>query len=233
MTKINFQNIWIKNLKVIFFDVGDTLYSSEEMEEEYPRQIERLLAKDRGISIQEAKRIIDEQGKKLKGKIPHVTKVAIMESLGYSRTQVHEAFNKVDPSRFLHKDEKLQQTLKGLKLRYKLGIITNFQKKHTEQILSVLGVPIEDFEYFVGEEDVKEIKPSLEPFITALNRTGVNASQTAYVADSITKDLQPAKQVGMHTIWVGGVPEKIPDEHKPFVDCAAENIYQVGKILSK
>lgn len=233
MIETDLEKISTWNLKVIFFDVGDTLYKSEEMKREYPRQLETLLAKDRAISIQEARSIMNKQRKLIEDRTLHVTKVAIMESLGYSRNRVHIAYNQVDPKPFLHEDKELQQVIKSLKSRYKLGIITNLQKEHIKWILIALGISIEDFEYLIGEEDVKEIKPSPEPFLKALYKSNVPANQTVHVSDSITKDLQPAKQVDMHTILVSSTTEKVSHEYESIVDCIVDNIYDIAKLLTK
>lgn len=213
------------SVRVVFFDVGDTLYSSKDMEEQYPLQLKQLLSEDLGIDLEQARKVIEQKTIGLKSTLPHVTKVSVMESLGYTRKQVHHAFNKVESARYLKKDNQLWELLHLLSSKYELGIITNFQRVHTEQILEALGLGMDLFKYFIGEEDVREIKPSLEPFQLALEKAHVEADRAVYVADSVSKDLQPAKAVGMKTILVGAA------ERPEGVNMVIPSIYNLSEVL--
>lgn len=99
----------LQNIQAIFFDVGDTLYTNEEMEKEYPRQLYKLIAKTKNIEKDTAKQLLKETTEKLKATEKHVTKVRAMKELGFTRAQVHEAFCKVNPSQFLQKDPELDK----------------------------------------------------------------------------------------------------------------------------
>lgn len=213
-------------IRVVFFDVGDTLYSSKDMGEQYVLQLEQLLSEDQGIDLEQARRIIEQKTIELKSSIPHVTKVSVMESLGYIRKQVHQAFNKVEPARYLKEDNQLRKLLQLLSSKYELGIITNFQRVHTKRILEALGIGVGFFKYFIGEEDVSEIKPNPEPFQLALKKAHVEADRAVYVADSVSKDLQPAKFVGMKTILVGTA------EGRPRgVNVVIPSVYDLSEVL--
>jgi HAD superfamily hydrolase (TIGR01549 family) len=192
----------MSEVKVIFFDVGNTLYKNEEMEEGYPRQLHNLLAMDRKISLPEAKELLKNTEKQLKEKLTHVTKVSTMEALGYTRRQVHDAFCKVNPNDYLSKNPELSAFLVKLSERFRLGLITNFRKSHVKNILDVLGINMSVFEIIVSEDNIREIKPHKEPFLKAVQLAGVAPEECVYVADCLTKDIIPAKSIGMKTIIV-------------------------------
>jgi len=47
-----------KNIKAIFFDVGDTLYTNEAMEKAYPKELYKLIAKVKSIEKDAAKLLL-------------------------------------------------------------------------------------------------------------------------------------------------------------------------------
>ena len=97
-----------ESTKTIFFDVGDTLYSSEEMEAEYPQKLYELIADKHGdVDVAQAKSMLKEAALGVDGKTKHVTKVGAMSELGFTRAQVHEAFCKVNPRAHLQPDPEL------------------------------------------------------------------------------------------------------------------------------
>jgi|SRR5665213_1236785 len=215
-------------VKAIFFDIADTLYSNEAMEAAYPAKLVELLAKTRNISHDEAKALLKETSEKLKGTVKHLTKVRTMAELGYDRAQVHEAFCKVDPAEFLSADKELNPVMEKLSKRYKLGIISNFKRSHVLEVLDALGLSAEWFPLLITEDIVKEIKPDHEPFLKAIELSGYTPGECLYVGDSPTKDMQPAKEVGMVTILVGN---NIPDEQAAYIDASVTNVKKIVDLL--
>lgn len=202
--------------QTIYFDIGDTLYFSEEMEKQYPQKLYELISVRQSISVSAAKEKLKTASDNLEGKIPHVTKVAAMGSLGFSRAEVHQAFCSVNPSQFLQPNEELNAFLELLSQFYSLGIISNFKKSHALDIFKAIGLKASIFTHFVTEDIVTNIKPDPEPFNIAVKLSGAIPSDCFYVADSISKDLRPAKDVGMQTIWVS--PKTLKDDQKQWVD---------------
>lgn len=213
-----------ESISTIFFDVGNTLYISSEMEKEYPKQLVELIATTRNVELADAKAMLDEVSKK------YVTKVRAMKDLGFSRAQVHEAFCKVDPRKFLSSDKELLEEMVALAIHYRLGVISNFKQSHLEEILDVLGLPKSLFEWFITEDIVKEIKPDPEPFIKAVEMSKAVANQCLYVGDSPSKDMRPAKQVGMATVLVRENPA---EKDLTYADCAIPNIKKLSEILPR
>jgi putative hydrolase of the HAD superfamily len=214
-------------MKAVLFDLSDTLYRNEELEEQYPEQLHLLLARDKGLTIEEAKAFMKKTKKGLEEKTGrHITKVAVMQELGYTRAQVHEEFCRVDPEKFLRPDSQLAELMERLSRHYRLGMITNLRKIQVLKTLNALGVNPALFEVLIGEDDVKEIKPNIEPFKKALKLLAESPGNCAYVADSVDKDLKPAKIVGMKTILVGG-----KEGNPGCVDAVIESILDLEKAL--
>jgi HAD superfamily hydrolase (TIGR01549 family) len=218
-----------KNIKAIFFDVGDTLYSNEEMEKEYPRQLYKLIAQTKGIDKEQAKVLLKETSEKLKQTEKHVTKVRAMAELGYTRAQTHEAFCKVEPSQFLTKDPKLDAVISELSKKYRLGIISNFKKSHMLQIFKVLGISENQLPLMVTEDIVTEIKPAHEPFLKAIELSGFKPKECLFIGDSPGKDMRPAKEVDMATILIKHNPEK---EDLINTDANIEKVEDILEILT-
>jgi HAD superfamily hydrolase (TIGR01549 family) len=216
------------NLKTIFFDTADTLYTNEEMEAAYPKKLVEMIAVTRKISDGEAENLFLETAQKLKGTVKHVTKVRTMAELGFSRAQVHEAFCTVNPKDFLTTDEELSVMMALLARKYKLGIISNFKRSHVFEILAALGLSPEWFPLLVTEDIVKEIKPDHEPFLKAVELSGYTANECLYVGDSPTKDMQPAKEVGMVTILIGA---SVPDEQVSYIDATIPDVKKLATFL--
>ena len=209
-------------LKSIFFDTSDTLYTSSVFEEAQSRQPIFLLAKRRNLSVTKATALFKETETELGKTSLHVTKVAVMMKLGISRMEMQESLAELEPSRFLHPDPHLNDMLRQLHSLYTLGIITNILDTLLTKILAALVLEKQCFRVIVSVDNTTKSKPDPEPFLKALELSHCRAEQCLYVGDSLTKDMIPAKKVGMKTLWVS--PESHHDEH---VDAYVPHIYDV------
>jgi HAD superfamily hydrolase (TIGR01549 family) len=219
----------LATIKAIFFDTSDTLYRNDDLEAEYPRKLIQLIAVTRGVSNEEAKRLLEGATEKLKSTEKHVTKVRAAAELGIGRSEVHEkAFCKVRPSDFLVKDHELDAVMQRLSGQYALGIISNLKKSHMIEVLDALGLSHDHFTYYVTEDVVQEIKPALEPFLTAIELSGYLAKDCLYIGDSPTKDMQPAKEAGMTTILVSANPT---DEDMKNADGAIVDVHYLEGLM--
>ena len=91
------------------------------------------------------------------------------------------------------------ESLEFLKSRYRLVIISNIDDDLFAQTARLLEVP---FDEVVTAEQVGSYKPSTRNFQAALARMGLECSQVLHVAQSIAYDIAPARQLGMHCVWV-------------------------------
>lgn len=216
-------------VKAIFFDTSDTLYKSAEMESAYPRKLVELIASTHSISTEEAKNQLKEVTEQLKASEKHVTKVRAAAEFGFSRQEVHDkAFCKVNPQDYLSKDDGLDVVMAKLAQHYQLGIISNLRYSHMLEVFAALGLSSEWFPLMVTEDIVTEIKPDHEPFLKAVDLAKCEPQECLYVGDSPTKDMQPAKEIGMKTILVADNPK---DEDIKFADDVIINVKELAKLI--
>lgn len=214
--------------EVIFFDVGGTLYKNSKMDREYTQRLLELIATTRALSHQQAEKVFEDTKEGLKCSVRHITKVRAMQELGFTRSEVHDAFCKVDPYRYLVRDEELRALIQGLSQLYLLGIISNFRYSHLERILDALGLTANFFKWTVTEDVVRDVKPSHEPFLEALRLSRTLPTHCVVVGDSPTKDIRPAKEVGMSTILVHEKPSEID---LLFADAAIDDVRKLPALL--
>lgn len=216
-------------IKAIFFDTSDTLYKNNELEAAYPQKLIALIANTPNISTDEAKRLLNEVTERLKATEKHVTKVRAAAEFGLSRADVHEkAFCKVVPGDYLSKDTSLDIAMTKLAARYRLGIISNLKQSHMLEVLDALGLSPELFPLLITEDTVKDIKPAAEPFLKAIELAQCRAGECLYVGDSPSKDMRPAKGVGMKTILVKADPS---EEDMQFADASIDDVKELTDFL--
>lgn len=92
-------------------------------------------------------------------------------------------------------------TLAALATRYKLGVVANPSEQHIAA-LKRDGL-MQYFDVVVHPEQVDLAKtPSPRMWKRALEETGVQANRAVHVGNRIDNDIRPAKQAGLHTIWL-------------------------------
>lgn len=92
--------------------------------------------------------------------------------------------------------------LRYLKQRYKLAIISNVDRASFAHSQATLGI---EFDAIITAEDVGSYKPDPRNFEYALARLeeiGVERRAVLHVAQSLFHDHEPAKKLGLHTVWV-------------------------------
>jgi glycerol uptake facilitator protein len=98
-------------------------------------------------------------------------------------------------------DAQRQPTLAALATRYKLGVVANPSEQHIAA-LKRDGL-MQYFDVVVHPEQVDLAKtPSPRMWKRALEETGVQANRAVHVGNRIDNDIRPAKQAGLHTIWL-------------------------------
>lgn len=215
-------------IKAIFFDVSDTLYKCPEFEDAQSDVPISLLSLRRGISSGEARQIFDRTKKELERKMVHATKGAVLKELGISKQELHDGLMKVEPTMFLKHDEELGRILGRLGERFEIGVITNIREAYLDSILGALAIDRGGFKHVVSADNTKNSKPHEEPFLKAIDMCGFRADECVYVGDSLTKDMIPAKKVGMRTIWVCSDAKE--DEN---VDVRIDSINDIEKAVSR
>jgi putative hydrolase of the HAD superfamily len=88
-------------------------------------------------------------------------------------------------------------TLSALRNRgLKLAVVTDAHNGNALKRLKKAGLE-EFFDVVITMDMSGKAKPSPEPFLLCMNKLGVTASETMLVGDSIHRDIEPAKALGM------------------------------------
>lgn len=89
--------------------------------------------------------------------------------------------------------------LRKLQSRYKLGILSNIDDDLFAGSARHLEI---DFDWIITAQQLGSYKPSLSNFRAAIERIGLEKNQILHVAQSLFHDIAPAREVGLHTVWV-------------------------------
>jgi 2-haloacid dehalogenase len=89
--------------------------------------------------------------------------------------------------------------LSALKKMFRLAIISNVDDDLFSSTERRLGI---QFDWVITAEQVKSYKPSLQNFTMAVDRIGVPLNNIVHVAQSLFHDINPATQLGLHSVWV-------------------------------
>lgn len=121
----------------------------------------------------------------------------------------------------------LTRMLTELKRRhYRMGIITNGRDFYQRNKIDALGITsYMDVIVTSGELGIK--KPDLAIFLHGLGKLKVAPEQAIFVGDDLTKDIVPAKSLGMRTILMGS------HQVNPDIDTNCVHLEEVVKAVEK
>ena len=112
----------------------------------------------------------------------------------------------------------VSKVLNGLHGRIKMAIVTSSLKSHFDIIHGRSGL-LPFFDFCLTREDYARSKPSAEPYLLALQKSGQGAQQALVIEDS-PRGLAAAKAAGL-TCWV------IPGHHT-----SAQDFPEADRVLS-
>ncbi|MBO7613398.1 MAG: HAD family hydrolase, partial [Treponema sp.] len=163
-----------ENLKAFIFDIDSTLYTSKAYAFEQVGCQVRQFAKDRGITADEARRMVADYRKKFAAE-HNGSKVSLGNTLLAFGVPIEQSVKwrreLLEPADFLGRDDKLIDTLKTLQAKYNLICVTNNPVLPARKTLEAIGVS-DFFPEIVGLDTCFKSKPALEPFQTAIDRLG-------------------------------------------------------------
>lgn len=174
----------MNNINWIFFDIGSTLIDETEC---YNHRIRDAIAGN-DITFEEfnEKRIFFAK-QNLKGDIE------ALKFFGLTKTPWH--FEDESPY------EEAEAVLNALCERgYSIGVIAN-QAPGTEKRLENWGF-MKYIKLVIASAEEGVAKPDSEIFLRALNRADCLPENAVMIGDRIDNDIEPAKKLGMKTIWV-------------------------------
>ena len=190
------------NIKAIFFDTTDTLYSSPELEEVSSIAPINFIISQKGVSEEEALSIFESAKTRATEKGILTTKTNTLIEAGFNNSDFQNFIATINVDLYLSPIKENVDTLTWLSTKYSLGVITNINNKFLQNILRALGFSDNLFSYFVTADDVSKSKPDLEPFLKAMEKSKLKPGQILYVGDQVEKDMKPAKRTGMKTALV-------------------------------
>ena len=198
-----------QNPKALIFDIDSTLYTNAAYAFEQVDCQVRQFAKDRGITADEARRMVADyrkqyaaanNGKKISlGNTLLAFGIPIAQSVEWRKTLMA-------PADFLTRDEKLIQTLRELSKSLKLICVTNNPVFTARKTLDAIGIS-EFFPQIVGLDTCLKSKPALEPFEEACHILQVTPKECIAIGDRYDMDIALSLQMGMGGILVTGVEE--------------------------
>ena len=206
-----------KKIKNFIFDCDGVLYKDlDAVFGQVSRRMTEYISKKLNLDLKKAKELqtnyFHKYNTSLNGLLIHHD-VKAAEFLEY----VHD----IDLE-FMEKDLVLREEL--LKLNAKKFVFTNGSHDHVKNITKCLGID----DLFDGVFDITDCnfipKPSLDPYKKLIKKFNINPKKTIFI-DDIAKNLEPAKKLGMKTVWL------INDEYwgkkdsdKNFIDLKIENL---------
>lgn len=183
-----------KDIETWVFDLDNTLYHHEiDLFKQIDVKMGAYLAKLFDVDLVEARRIqkkyLVEYGTTLRGLMHHHD-----VDPGHYLADVHD----IDLSP-IKEDAKLRETLEDLK--GKKLIFTNADTPYSERVLDRLGIAhLFDGIFDVHAADFKP-KPDKSTYQSFLKVHNVKP-KAALMVEDMARNLVPAKDLGMHTVWI-------------------------------
>nr|WP_314480086.1 HAD-IA family hydrolase [uncultured Pseudomonas sp.] len=228
------------NIKLITFDLDDTLWdtapviaSAEVVLRDWLQANAPLLGDvpvEHLFAIRE--RIVLAEPD-LKHRISALRRRVLMralEDVGYDQHQAQQ-LAEAGFEVFLHARHKVeifpeaQPMLELLSQRYALGVITNGNAD-----VSRLGLA-DYFHFALCAEDLGIGKPDPAPFVEALRRGGVAASEAVHVGDHPRDDIAGAQRAGLRAVWFNPQAKPWGSEHSP--DAEIQRLTQLHDVLAR
>lgn len=198
-----------ENLKAIIFDIDSTLYTNAKYAYEQVDCQVRQFAKDRGITAEEARKMVADYRKKFASE-NNGMKISLGNTLLAFGVPIEQSVKwrkeLLEPADYLSYDEKLVEELKILSSKYKLICVTNNPELPARKTLEAIGVS-EYFENIVGLDACYKSKPALEPFMKAVQILNVKPEECLAIGDRYDMDISLPLELGMGGILVTGVEE--------------------------
>ena len=127
----------------------------------------------------------------------------------------------------------VSETLSVLRNRgLKLAVVTDAHNGNALKRLKKAGLE-EFFNTVITMEMSGKAKPSPEPFLLAMNKLGVKASETILVGDSIRRDIMPAKALGILAVHAVYGDRNFHEGERDDADYVIHGIQEVIGVVGK
>ncbi len=192
-------------VKVLIFDLGDTLYHSSKV---WGRKYRILLklSKAAEYSAKEVKNAYfdENNNQSLSG---------VVRAFNLNSSAFNAKVDEIDVEGLLKPEQDMIALLKGLKQSYYLVLGSNASDAHVARVLKALGLE-EIFDFIFTQENMGVGKPALDFYRKIQAKVPFPAEAFVSIGAS-QKDTVPAQKVGMQTVLVDGpedLKNKVPGE---------------------
>ena len=121
------------------------------------------------------------------------------------------------------------ELLQRLRQRYRMGVVSNFYG-NVEVLCTEAGL-VQSLAVIVDSTRSGLSKPAPEIFQRALEVLGIDTSAVIFIGDSYERDMIPARQLGMKTVWMEGPHPRLP-ENPPPVDSHISELTELALLAS-
>ncbi|MCL5809023.1 MAG: HAD family hydrolase [Deltaproteobacteria bacterium] len=197
-----------RDIQALIFDMDDTLYTSPELKRAYRQAACTLIAEVKGIDRLETEDLYHRTRTLLAARCGYPpSNTLILHELGIAwEAWRDQTIRTIDPGSFLRQDPELMTTLSVLSRRYRLGLLTNNHRVHTDRILEILGVgPF--FQAILTVSETGKTKPDPTLCSTMACLLDVLPEKCLAIGDEEGIDLIPARATGMKTYHVRHVSD--------------------------
>ena len=208
----------IMPVKVIFFDIDNTLYDSATLAS-MARKNSVLAMIDAGLDIPEDQ-VLKDLGAIIEKHGPNYSRHydELLKTYGRDEPKIIAAgivAYEHTKTAYLKPFPKAVPVLMELKRDFELGVISNgLTIKQWEKLI---GLRLHHFfKSVVTSQECGYEKPAPQIFEAALKVMGVSPREAVMIGDKIESDISGARSVGMHAIWLKKGMAKAPIEINSF-----------------
>lgn len=218
-------------IKAIIFDLDNTLIDFRKMKKlSCEAAFEAMIKNGLKISKKKAMKVMFELYNKHGWEYQKIFQLFLKEvhkKLDYRiMASGIVAYRKVKEG-LLYSYPGVPSVLDKLKKRYKLIILSDAPKVQAWIRLCAMGIQ-DKFDHVITYDDTRRKKPDKKPFLLALKKLKLKPEDCVMVGDSIKRDLNPAKDLGMKTVFATyGEIEK----EKGKVDYKIKDIKELSDIV--
>jgi HAD superfamily hydrolase (TIGR01549 family) len=200
-----------QNVQALIFDMDDTLYTSPGLKRAYRRAACTLIAGIKGIDRLETKDLYHRTRMVLAARYGFTpSNTSILSELGIAGAiWRNQTACTIDPGSFVRHDPELVTTISILSNRYRLGLLTNNHRVHTDRILEILGVG-RFFKIILTVSETGKTKPDRTLCSTMSRLLDALPEKCLAIGDEEGIDLIPARATGMKTYHV----RRVSDVHR-------------------
>ena len=177
-------------MKMIFFDNDGTLVDTESI---YCKATQKILLE---LGVEMTREWFIEYSLKR-----NFSSWSLLDGKGYRAEEVNQFRNKRNDyyaellSEEVHLMPGVLETLKSLKGKARMSVVTTSRRMHFNIILEKTGIA-DYFEFFIVNEDVQNEKPHPKPYLKAIEISGCNPDDCIAVEDT-ERGLIAAKKAGI------------------------------------